>query len=71
MSRARQRQRHQAPSAAPSAAQGDNRAGGEVVEITLTGMAPTGEAIGRHAGMVLFVPYGLPGEIVRVRIVER
>lgn len=34
-------------------------------------MAPTGEAIGRYEGMVVFVPYGLPGESVRVRLVER
>jgi 23S rRNA (uracil1939-C5)-methyltransferase len=43
----------------------------EIVKLTLTGMAPTGEAIGRHAGMVVFVPFGLPGEDVRVRLVER
>ena len=40
------------------------------VNLTLTGMAPTGEAIGRHAGMVVFVPLGLPGEEVRVRLVD-
>jgi 23S rRNA (uracil1939-C5)-methyltransferase len=39
-------------------------------------MAPTGEAIGRYSGgqdsgMVVFVPFGLPGEEVRVRLVER
>ena len=39
-------------------------------------MAPTGEAIGRYGagqegGMVVFVPFGLPGEEVRVRLVER
>jgi 23S rRNA (uracil1939-C5)-methyltransferase len=44
--------------------------------MTLTGMAPTGEAIGRYGagqdrGMVVFVPFGLPGEEVRVRLVER
>jgi 23S rRNA (uracil1939-C5)-methyltransferase len=43
----------------------------EVVSLTLTGMAPTGEAIGRHAGLVVFVPFGLPGEEVIVRLVER
>jgi 23S rRNA (uracil1939-C5)-methyltransferase len=43
----------------------------ETTSLTLTGIAPTGEAIGRHAGMVVFVPFGLPGEEVRVRLVER
>jgi 23S rRNA (uracil1939-C5)-methyltransferase len=38
-------------------------------------MAPTGEAIGRYRGgqdpgMVVFVPFGLPGEDVRVCLVE-
>src|SRR5215218_5375276 len=43
----------------------------ETISLMLTGMAPTGEAIGRHAGMVVFVPFGLAGEEVRVRLVER
>jgi len=43
----------------------------ETVSLTLTGMAPTGEAIGRFEGMVVFVPFGLPGEVVDVHIVER
>lgn len=43
----------------------------EVVTLQLTGMAPTGEAIGRHAGMIVFTPFGLPGETVRARLVER
>ena len=43
----------------------------ETVTLALTGLAPTGEAIGRHEGMVVFVPFGLPGETVRVRLVER
>lgn len=43
----------------------------EPVTLALTGMAPTGEALGRHEGMVVFVPFGLPGETVRVRLVER
>lgn len=43
----------------------------EIVSLVLTGLAPTGEAIGRHEGMVVFVPFGLPGETVRVRLVER
>lgn len=43
----------------------------EVITLALTAMAPTGEAIGRHEGMVVFVPFGLPGESVTVRLLER
>src|SRR5689334_2725325 len=39
--------------------------------IEFTGMAPTGEAIGRHDGLVVFVPYGLPGEQAEIEIVHR
>jgi 23S rRNA (uracil1939-C5)-methyltransferase len=55
------RPQNPAPSSAPAA---------EVI-FDLQGIAPTGEAIGRHAGMVVFVPFGLPGERVRVRLVEQ
>ncbi len=34
-------------------------------------MAPTGEAIGRAEGLVLFVPLGLPGEVVEVEITHK
>ena len=39
--------------------------------LELTDIAPTGEAIGRHEGMVVFVPYALPGELVEVELVHR
>jgi 23S rRNA (uracil1939-C5)-methyltransferase len=39
--------------------------------IELTDMAPTGEAIGRHDGLVIFVPYGLPGEQVEIEVVHQ
>ncbi len=42
-----------------------------VVTLELTGMAPTGEAIGRHEGLIVFVPFGLPGERVHVRLVTQ
>jgi 23S rRNA (uracil1939-C5)-methyltransferase len=42
-----------------------------VLTLELAGMAPTGEAIGRHAGMVVFVPFGLPGELVDVQLVTQ
>lgn len=40
------------------------------VEIVLTALSYGGEAIGRHDGRAVFVPFALPGETVRVRIVE-
>ncbi len=40
------------------------------IELDLTGIAHGGEALGRHAGKVIFVPYAIPGERVRVEIVE-
>ncbi len=39
--------------------------------LELTSMAPSGEAIGRHAGLVIFVPFGLPGEQVLVRLTQQ
>ncbi len=42
-----------------------------ILELELTGMAHGGEAIGRHAGKVIFVPFAIPGERVRVEIVEQ
>jgi 23S rRNA (uracil1939-C5)-methyltransferase len=41
------------------------------MQIDLVSMAPTGEAIGRHEGMVVFVPLGLPGETVEADIIHR
>ena len=38
--------------------------------LQLTAMAHGGAALGRHEGRVIFVPYALPGETVRVEIVE-
>ncbi|MCE7985782.1 MAG: class I SAM-dependent RNA methyltransferase [Caldilinea sp. CFX5] len=42
-----------------------------VVTVELTDMAPTGEAIGRVDGVVLFVPFGAPGDQAEVLITER
>lgn len=39
-------------------------------EMDLIGIAHGGAAIGRHEGRVVFVPYAIPGERVRVEIVE-
>lgn len=42
----------------------------ERIDLTLESIAHGGEAIGRHAGKTIFVPYAIPGERVRVEIVE-
>lgn len=38
--------------------------------LRLTGIAHGGAALGRHEGRVVFVPYAIPGETVRVEITE-
>ncbi len=43
---------------------------GDVFELTLDAMAHGGEALGRHEGRAIFVGYAIPGERVRVEIVE-
>lgn len=45
---------------------------GEQVNVQLANMAYGGDAVGRHAsgGKAVFVPYGIPGESVRVEIVQ-
>jgi 23S rRNA (uracil1939-C5)-methyltransferase len=42
----------------------------ETIDLKLTAMAHGGSALGRHGGQVIFVPYTIPGETVRVQIVE-
>jgi 23S rRNA (uracil1939-C5)-methyltransferase len=42
----------------------------ETIELKLTAMAHGGTALGRHEGQVIFVPYAIPGETVRVERVE-
>jgi len=42
----------------------------ETIILELTGMAHGGAALGRQEGRVIFVPYALPGETVRVEITE-
>ncbi len=45
--------------------------GGWVENVTCTGVAHGGEAVGRLAdGRAVFVPYAIPGERVRVRVTE-
>ncbi len=43
---------------------------GERFEMKLDAMAHGGDAIGRHEGRAIFVPYAIPGEVVRVELVE-
>ena len=42
----------------------------DLVTVQLTAMAHGGSALGRHGGQVIFVPYAIPGETVRVELVE-
>lgn len=41
-----------------------------MIELTITALSHAGEGIGRDAGRAIFVPFALPGETVRVEIVE-
>lgn len=44
---------------------------GDLIDLTLSGMAYGGEAFGRDAdGRMIFVPFTCPGELVQVRIVD-
>ncbi|MDX9992149.1 MAG: class I SAM-dependent RNA methyltransferase [Anaerolineales bacterium] len=42
----------------------------QTIQLTLTTQTYGGQAIGRHNGRAVFVPFALPGEIVRARIIE-
>ncbi|MBK8049592.1 MAG: class I SAM-dependent RNA methyltransferase [Anaerolineales bacterium] len=44
---------------------------GDVVRVTFDRLAPSGEAIARMAGLVIFTPLGAPGDDADVRIIER
>lgn len=43
---------------------------GQELTLSLSDMAYGGEAVGRYAGKAVFVPYGIPGETVRVQVVS-
>ena len=43
----------------------------EIVTLDITDLTPAGDAIGRHEGMVVFVPLALPGERVQVEIIHK
>lgn len=40
------------------------------ISLSLTSIAHGGEAIGQHAGKIIFVPYAIPGETVTVELTE-
>ncbi len=42
----------------------------QTIDLELSAMAHGGSALGRHQGRVIFVPYTIPGERVRVEIVQ-
>lgn len=42
----------------------------ELLDIELTDLAYGGDAVGRHLGRAIFVPGGIPGERVRIRLVS-
>jgi 23S rRNA (uracil1939-C5)-methyltransferase len=42
----------------------------DTFNLELTAMAHGGNALGRHADRVIFVPYGAPGDVIRARITE-
>ncbi len=41
---------------------------GEILEIRITDLSPTGDSLGRWDGRVVFVPDAVPGDVVRVRL---
>jgi 23S rRNA (uracil1939-C5)-methyltransferase len=40
------------------------------LQVQLTDVAHGGEAVGRHEGKAIFVPFGIPGESVRVEVMQ-
>jgi 23S rRNA (uracil1939-C5)-methyltransferase len=54
----------------PGAVRAARRTVGQTIELVLDAIAHGGEAIGRHAGKTVFVPYAMPGERVRAELVE-
>jgi 23S rRNA (uracil1939-C5)-methyltransferase len=43
---------------------------GETVEVSIDDLAFGGEGVGRLDGYVMFVPGGIPGDRLRIRVVE-
>lgn len=43
---------------------------GQVIDISLENLAYGGDAVGHHNGQAVFVPYGVPGDEVKVKVTE-
>lgn len=43
---------------------------GEEIDLDVTGLATEGDAVGRYDGFAVFVPGGVPGDRLRVRVTE-
>lgn len=43
---------------------------GQTIDITLENLAYGGDAVGRYQGLAVFVPYGVPGDKVKVKVTE-
>lgn len=43
---------------------------GQVLQLTVHGLASGGDGVARHEGFTLFVPGGLPGDLLRARVME-
>lgn len=43
---------------------------GDAIDLEVTSVAYGGDGLGRHNGRVVFVPFTLPGELVRVRVTK-
>src|SRR5436305_9273715 len=41
-----------------------------MIDLQITTLSHSGEGIGRHDGRAIFVPFALPGETVRIEIIE-
>lgn len=54
------------PAALPTATRRDTA--GEIIELELNDLAYGGDAVGRYDGRAVFVPGGLPGELVRAQL---
>jgi len=44
---------------------------GDILEVQTERLAYGGEAVARHEGLAVFIPFAAPGEHLRVRIIER
>lgn len=43
---------------------------GQTVTIAVHGLGHSGEGVGRHEGLTVFVPGGVPGDTLRVKVIE-